>query len=910
MENSTLDNKVASSVPAGRRPGKGFWIVVSACVAWILIHAWVNDRILSYLSATSDPAAGTDRAPLPVILRHMAYDGYLWVRHAERLGKDGRYRLRYTDFDNAPKGREVHWNSAFAWYLRGLGALRQMWVKEPLRTSIARMGIWANPVLLAIFLPLFSQAVAKRWGDIAGMATALGMLCSNTFYEGFYPAYPDHHGIISAAIMGCIFGILWAGVGWVAGHDSDGFLPRDQAVARRGMLISALFGAIGFWVSAISMTIAMIGIGLGALVAAFMGLGSPNSQPNYRPDLWRYWGRIGALATFGFYLFEYFPSWPVLRLEVNHPLFALAWWGAGEGLAIFTEWLMRDRRRSSFPWMRLVLPSLAVVAIPIIMLIFGERVHAARGAFLAAIHTHISEFKPLLWRIYFDTMTWSASFGAFPLFVFAAVPLVFLRRVPFGARVAIVGALGPIIFITGMHFYQIRWGTLGGGVFIALGAVVLPLYWEWLSRLRWRMVARVTLSAVLLFLFLRTPYAGFKHEVKSALLPPEKRVANPLEALHLVMRDIAEVIRRQAGDRPVVLLSSPNASLLLGTMGDFQTIGTLYWENAEGLQAAARMFAAQTDDEALRLLQDRGVTHVALINWENFIEPYVRIIMPEGGDAAVLNSFGFKALFRRILPIWCRPIPYPRYPLMEKLGLEVLLLEVAPTQSLVEALYHVGVFHRIEGRWRDAEPIFREILAQQPDSNRARLELAAILLDTNRTAEGVREFIEALKPIEGPARENLLLQCARRLLLMNEAPLAVEMLQAFPPAIEADRPEGAHRMNLLAWILATTDDERVRNPERSLEILAEIERANAAGQVPWGDTQAAALAALGRFEEAIAVLERHIAGLKRDRISEKEAELLNNRMEKYRAKRPWIESFRPPETTPTRETGAARVPTP
>jgi len=580
-------------------------------------------------------------------------------------------------------------------------------------------------------------------------------------------------------------------------------------------------------------------------------------------------------------------------------------------LAAFTEWLVRRRRSPApFPWIRLTLSAGAVAVLPLLVLVFGRHVHAARDPFLAAIHTHISEFKPLLWRIGVDSMTWSASFGAFPLFLVLALPLLFVRRVGCGVRAPLVFVLAPIVFITAMHFYQIRWGTLGGGAFIALGAVVFSVYWSLLGRTRWKTAARTAMATAFLVLFVWAPCDRAKAEVRTALLPPEKRIVNEQEALHLVMRDIAETIRRYAGERPVVLLSSPNSSLLLGTMGDFKTIGTLYWENIEGLRAAAGMFAAQTDDEALRRLQERGVTHIALIDWENFIEPYVRILMPEGGDAAIMNSFGFKALFRRVLPVWCRPIPYPRHPWLDALHLNVLLLEVVPTQSIPEALFHIGRYHRAEGRPEEAEQVFRQILAEQPQSNVVRMELAALLTDTGRAPEAVREWTEALRVVQaGPARETLLFQAAHRLLMLNAAPEAVALLQAFPPAIEAGRPEGAQRLNLLAWILAVHADERVRNPERALELLAEIERAGATDQVPWGDTQAAALAALGRFDEAMATLERHMAGLNPAEHPPEAMELLQRRLALYREHRPWIESFgSPARNQAASETDAGRHP--
>jgi len=877
----------ADADPPSRKARIAFYCAMALSCAWVIFHAYATDRQLWRLSVTNDPSRGVEsRYPLPPILRHMAYDGYLWNRHAYHLTEDGRWRLRHTTFDNAPEGRQVHWNSAFAWYLRILGQIRNAMVKEPLRTSIGRMSIWANPLLLLGFICWFGTLVHRRFGPIAGIVTVLSFVCSSTLYEGFYPAYPDHHGLISMMIFGTLFGIAWAGAGWVApGSDP---LPTDEATARRGMAISAWFGAAGFWISAISETLALIGIGLGALLAAGLFLRrAEEEQCVWRADLWRYWGRTGALATLLFYLLEYFPSWPVLRLEVNHPLFALAWWGGAECIAVFGEWLSIGRRRGlPIPWARSVPGLVAVSIIPLAVLLLGERVHAARGDFLAAIHTHISEFKPLLWRIGTGTMTWSAAFGPFPLFVLAALHLLCLPRLPAGRRLLLVFLLGPVAFITAMHFHQIRWGTLGGAGFILLGVLTIPPLWQLVSVapsfrfLRWLDVAVVSVA------FASGPYASVRDEIRSAFAPPNTLRANGQEALHLIMRDLAETIRRQAGDKPVTLLSSPNSSLLLGTMGDFKTIGTLYWENAEGLKAAARMFAAQSDEEALRLLKERGVTHIALISWENFIEPYVRIINPDGGDAAVLNSFGYKALFQRTLPVWCRPIPYPNTAALQQLQLVVLLLEVVPEQTPVEALFHVGIYHRVEGRPQEAEQCFRQILSASPDSNLARLELAGLLMDMNRAEEGVAEMIQGLAPVEAPVRDGLLAQAGLRLAQMHQPALALRLLEAFPLTFT---PESANRANLMAWILSTAEDDKLRDPRKAMDLLHEIEKASLANRVPWGDTMAAALAAAGRYDEAVSTLERHIAAL--DPVKQTQAlELLKKRLDRYRAQLPWIDA--------------------
>ena len=132
---------------------------------------------------------------LPVPLLEIAVDGYMWNLHAEHLGQHGQLRLRHTDVDNPPHGREVHWNSAFAWYLRALGEAHRAVTGDALRNSISRMSVWANPLLLCVFLAGAALLTARRFGLLAGGVLACGMLVHPPFFEAFMAANPDHHGI-------------------------------------------------------------------------------------------------------------------------------------------------------------------------------------------------------------------------------------------------------------------------------------------------------------------------------------------------------------------------------------------------------------------------------------------------------------------------------------------------------------------------------------------------------------------------------------------------------------------------------------------------------------------------------------------------------------------------------------------
>ena len=78
------------------------------------------------------------------------------------------------------------------------------------------------------------------------------------------------------------------------------------------------------------------------------------------------------------------------------------------------------------------------------------------------------------------------------------------------------------------------------------------------------------------------------------------------EAMQLLYRDVAATLRAAAPDGEIVLLAFPNTSVAVGYYGGVRTVGTLYWENGDGLRAAAEALTAADDGVAERIIRARG----------------------------------------------------------------------------------------------------------------------------------------------------------------------------------------------------------------------------------------------------------------------------------------------------------------
>jgi hypothetical protein len=724
----------------------GFYAILLVCIGYVLFHAFLIDSVTVRLCRELDGPNAKPTEVLPVPLLEIAFDGYVWNRHAEKLGENGEWRVRYTDMDNAPEGREVHWSSGFAWYLRALGELLCHFSGDTLRNSIFRASIWANPLLLIVALALFATLSARRFGPLCGSVLAIGMITTASFYEGFLPAYPDHHGITAFALLGIIFGIAWAGAGWVQKPDGTAFIiPTSLKQARHGMIFSGISGAAALWISGFSAAFVAVGVGLGAIVTASLFIRKAARKGcQYHPELWRLWAITTASGSLGFYILEYVPNYMGMRLEVNHPLYALAWLGGGWIIFEVTRWINDlQSGKAPFPWKKLLLPLGACAVLPIVILTLGPSVYIPGDPFMGGLWKNIAELLPLLTRIQMGAITWKVAFGLFPIFLLASLIIAFLKNVNSATKGVFIFLCIPILAITAMQIYQVRWGMLNGPLYIALAALVIPQLWRLLPHtVPWRAAGTAGLIGAL-YLFSVDTVNGMLMPFWNQYNSKQNMQVGSGQLLALLHRDMAKTILQNANGKPVVLLSSPNSSCLLSTLGGFKTIGTLYWENVDGLKSAAKMLNAQSDEEALAMLKEHGITHVSLMTWENFIGPYFQILYPNPVPGKSLeNSFGQRALFKKILPQWARPIPYPKNFLTNALKQDVLMLEIVPDQTKEEAEFHLARFLRIsEGNPVAAEIMLKGILDRSPASNAVRMELADLYVDQKRFSDAQNQFI-------------------------------------------------------------------------------------------------------------------------------------------------------------------------
>jgi len=188
---------------------------------------------------------------------------------------------------------------------------------------------------------------------------------------------------------------------------------------------------------------------------------------------------------------------------------------------------------------------------------------------------------------------------------------------------------------------------------------------------------------------------------------------------------------------------------------------------------------------------------------------------------------------------------------------------------------------------RRAVQRFREAASQYPKDERPYEELAAVYLSQNRLTQAIQEYGEALRlsPSSPVAQLGLAVAYAREgqsdkareLLeeivgtnpqtadaqealadLCGEQKLYPEAIQHYREAIRL-KPDFAEAHNNLAWLLATADNPKFRNPAEALTQAQQAVELSHWKEATFIDTLAEAFYASGRYPQAVATQEKALA---------------------------------------------------
>ena len=827
------------------------WIVLLAAwaIAAFALFSQANSvrRYLDVVGQVGTRGAPTVNTPMRQMYPAFAADAQTWVRHALSLIEGNDLRLRHTTIDNAPDGREVHWNSAWAWSIASAGWIYHLFSGQPVTTSVERATVWLNPTVFLALIAILSAWVTRRAGLLAGVFVVAAMVGNDRVFEGFFPTYVDHHGLLTVAVFGLMLGGVMMGGGWWQPRNRrSSVLPDSADLTRSAAVFSALSGALGLWVSAASVIPAIVLVATAGVLALFInGHTAQKNGATFEPESWRTWGRVGALASLVFYLLEYFPNHLGFRLEANHPLHALAWLGGGELIAQLGEWWLAPRGNYRVNRQRLLSGIIAVCIAPLTVAIGGAKVFVILHPFMSRLHNdYIQEFLPI-WR---TLQGFNARMG-FQLLVVDSAPLIagiatlsFLRR---ESPIVLWFATFAALFFNALAWWQSRWLLNASGIQICLGLVVLACWTRsWLPSARW------TLATVLMGA-LYVPTAVIRNLNNEHDLTT-RQVAQG-DAGNALARDIALKLRASQPQGDIVLLTSPNASTGIGYYGRFKTLGTLYWENLEGLQSAASIFAAESERQAATLLRAHKVTHIAIVSQENFIQQYFQLLNPKGTAEELRRTFGVRVFYDKVVPQWLEMIPYKVPDDLAALKVSVMLFKVNFKQSLAEAIYNVALSQIESGSVDEADRTLDLLLQKLPQAHQPWLRKGELLMARRDWVSAADCLLRGITLAPAAEHGMLFTTYAKPFYDAKQYALAIR----FYRAALADQ-KTADAACYLAWVLSTNPDATVRNGKEALALANEAVKIDP-NSPSFLSALAAALAENGRFPEAVETANRALA---------------------------------------------------
>ncbi len=175
-------------------------------------------------------------------------------------------------------------------------------------------------------------------------------------------------------------------------------------------------------------------------------------------------------------------------------------------------------------------------------------------------------------------------------------------------------------------------------------------------------------------------------------------------------------------------------------------------------------------------------------------------------------------------------------------------VQVVPDDA--DAYFNIGVLRGGQSRHTEAVEYYRKAAAVAPKSLRFQGKLAVLLIRLGRDQEAVVPIQAGLQVAKDWADGHFLLGYVQ-----SRQEQAVEAMASFREAMKA-RPDWPEPMNALAWILATSPDDKLRNGAEAVQLASQACAATGNSVGAMLDTLAAAQAEAGRFDEAVSTAQK------------------------------------------------------
>lgn len=287
------------------------------------------------------------------------------------------------------------------------------------------------------------------------------------------------------------------------------------------------------------------------------------------------------------------------------------------------------------------------------------------------------------------------------------------------------------------------------------------------------------------------------------------------------------------------------------------------------IEEAERLFAGAGQEEhgAAERYPDLGRTLFRQGKFEEAEEAYRRAVEMTPGSADIHNELGFLLA---------------RQGRLDEAAVHIeKALQINP--GLAAAQFNLGGIFLRQDKTEEAVVHFEKALEIKPDLVEAHITMGKILFGQGRFDKAAAHFKEALKvrPDLADVQADLGRILLRQGSLEEAATHLKEALRLEPDRVEA--------INNLAWILATHQDERVREPEEAIRLAERASELTRYKSPQILDTLAVAYAAAGKFLRAAETAETAME-LARSSGQGRLAEEIRSHLIRFKAAQPYGES--------------------
>jgi tetratricopeptide (TPR) repeat protein len=200
-----------------------------------------------------------------------------------------------------------------------------------------------------------------------------------------------------------------------------------------------------------------------------------------------------------------------------------------------------------------------------------------------------------------------------------------------------------------------------------------------------------------------------------------------------------------------------------------------------------------------------------------------------------------------------------------------------------------GAAHVRNRVWRDPVTLWADVVAKSPGRARARSNFASALSESGDFEQAIEQLGEAkrLDPDFRPATDNLAKAHSNVGTMRATEGRFGEVISHYREAVRIN-PRLRATSNVLAWMLATCGDDRLRDPGESIRLSEARARETGFRDPAILDTLAAGYAAAGRFEDAIRTAQRAM-DLSAQSGQHVQTSEIRKRLSLYRRNRPYVD---------------------